>query len=83
MVIPLYDSDPLDRNPWAIVTWSLIVINIVVFVIELNASESADLAMIRDYAVIPAAITGQLTLGGSLPPVWSVFTSSHSSDTAK
>jgi membrane associated rhomboid family serine protease len=74
MVIPLYDSDPLDKNPWAVVTWSLIVINIVVFVIELNASEATELALIRDYAVIPAAITGKLTLGGSLPPVWSVFT---------
>ncbi len=31
MVIPIYDSDPLDKNPWAVVTWSLIVINILVF----------------------------------------------------
>jgi membrane associated rhomboid family serine protease len=74
MVIPIYDSDPLDQNPWAVVTWSLIVINILVFVFELNASEATELVLIRDYAVIPAAITGHLTLGGSLPPVWSVFT---------
>ena len=46
MVIPIYDSDPLDRNPWAVVTWSLIAINIVVFLFELNASESTDLIMI-------------------------------------
>jgi len=74
MVIPIYDTDPLDRNPWAVVTWSLIAINIVVFLFELNASESTDLAMIRDYALIPAAITGKVTLGGSLPPILSVFT---------
>jgi membrane associated rhomboid family serine protease len=74
MVIPIYDNDPLDQNPWAVVTWSLIAFNIIAFVIELNASEAAELAMIRDYAVIPAAITGHVTLGGSLPPVWSVFT---------
>ena len=73
MVIPIYDTDPLDKNPWAVVTWSLIVINIAVFVIELNASEAIELALIRDYALIPAAVTGKLTLGGNLPPVWSVF----------
>jgi len=74
MVIPIYDSDPLDRNPWAVVTWTLIAINIVVFLFELNASETTDLAIIRDYALIPAAISGKVTLGGSLPPILSVFT---------
>ena len=28
----------------------------------------------RDYALIPAAITGKLTLGGDLPPIVAVFT---------
>ena len=74
MVIPIYDNDPLDRNPWAVVTWTLIVINIVVFVIELNASEDTDMAMVRDLALIPAAIAGKVTLGGSLPPILAVFT---------
>src|SRR5436305_13743449 len=74
MVLPLYDTDPLDQNPWAVVTWSLIVLNVLVFVVERNASETAELAMIRDYALIPAAITGKVTLGGSLPPIVSVFT---------
>jgi len=74
MVIPIYDNDPLDRNPWAVVTWTLIIINIVVFVIELNVSENTDMAMVRDLALIPAAIAGKVTLGGSLPPILAVFT---------
>src|SRR5215211_2847396 len=74
MVIPLYDTDPLDRNPLAVVTWSLIIINVIVFLAELGASEETGIAMIRDYALIPAAITGKVTLGGSLPPIMSVFT---------
>jgi membrane associated rhomboid family serine protease len=74
MVLPLYDTDPLDENPYAFVTWTLIVINVLVFVFELTASETTELAMIRDFAVIPAAITGHVTLGGSLPPIMSVFT---------
>src|SRR3954449_3780223 len=74
MVLPLYDTDPLDQNPWAVVTWSLIVTNILVFVIQINASEDTALAMARDYALIPAAVTGKVTLGGKLPPILSVFT---------
>src|SRR6185503_14740337 len=74
MVIPIYDNDPLDRNPYAFVTWTLIALNIVVFLFQLGASDDTTLAMTRDYALIPAAITGKLELGGSLPPILSVFT---------
>ena len=42
MVIPIYDNDPLDRNPYAVVTWTLIAINIVVFLIQLGASEDTE-----------------------------------------
>ena len=74
MVIPIYDSDPLDRNPYAVVNWSLIVVNILVFVVQITASDETTLAMTRDYALIPAAVTGKVTLGGDLPPILSVFT---------
>ncbi len=30
--------------------------------------------MVRDFALIPAAVTGKLTLGGDFPPIWSAFT---------
>jgi rhomboid family protein len=74
VVIPIYDSDPLDRNPYAVVNWTLIVINVVVFLIQINVSDDTSLAMTRDLALIPAAITGKVTLGGNLPPILSVFT---------
>jgi membrane associated rhomboid family serine protease len=74
MVLPLYDTDPLDENPYAFVTWSLILINIAVFLIQLGVSPDTDLVMTRDLALIPAAVTGKLTLGGNLPPIFSVFT---------
>jgi membrane associated rhomboid family serine protease len=74
MVIPIYDNDPLDRNPYAFVTWTFIAINIVVFLIQLGGSDDTNYAMIRDFALIPAAITGKLELGGSLPPILSAFT---------
>ena len=74
MVIPIYDNDPLDRNPYAFVNWTLIAINIVVFLMQIGASDDASLAMTRDYALIPAAVIGKVTLGGDLPPILSVFT---------
>jgi membrane associated rhomboid family serine protease len=74
MVIPIYDNDPLDRNPYAFVTWTFIAINIVVFGVQLTASDDTNIAMVRDFALIPAAISGKLELGGSLPPITSAFT---------
>ena len=74
MVIPIYDNDPLDRNPYAFVTWTLIAINILVFLVQLGASADTELAMVRDFALIPAALTGKVTLGNEWPPIFSVFT---------
>ena len=74
MVIPIYDNDPLDRNPYAFVTWTLIAINIVVFLIQLGASEDTEIVMLRDFALIPAAVIGKMELGGKLPPIVSAFT---------
>ena len=74
MVIPIYDSDPLDQGRRAYVNWMLIVINIAVFLVQINASDDTALAMTRDLALIPAAVTGKVTLGGDLPPILSVFT---------
>ena len=74
MVIPIYDNDPLDRNPYAFVTWTMIAISIVVFLIQLGASEDTEIAMLRDYALIPAAVFGKVELGGSWPPIVAAFT---------
>jgi membrane associated rhomboid family serine protease len=74
MVIPIYDNDPLEQSHRAYVNWTLIIINIAVFLVQINASDDTSLAMTRDLALIPAAITGKMTLGGNLPPILSVFT---------
>jgi membrane associated rhomboid family serine protease len=74
MVIPIYDNDPLDRNPYAFVTWTMIAISIAVFLVQLGASEDTEIALIRDYALIPAAVIGKVELGGSFPPIVGAFT---------
>src|SRR5207237_10359582 len=51
-----------------------IAINIAVFLTQLGVSADPEFAMTRDFAVIPAAITGKVTLGGNLPPIFAVFT---------
>src|SRR3954447_5502496 len=74
MVIPIYDNDPLEKSHRAYVNWLLIAVTVAAFLVQINASDDTVLAMTRDYALIPAAITGKVTLGGNLPPILSVFT---------
>lgn len=53
-MIPLTDSAPTSRFP--IVNWILIVINVVVFIYELTASQEVQANFINTYALIPALV---------------------------
>src|SRR5579864_4936350 len=57
MVMPLWDDNPLTLPKRPIVTWGLIVANIVVFVVEAAASPELQSTLLT-YALIPAALTG-------------------------
>jgi membrane associated rhomboid family serine protease len=74
MVIPIYDNDPLDRNPYAFVTWTMIAISIAVFLVQLGGSDDTNIAMLRDFALIPAAVAGKVELGTPWPPIFAAFT---------
>jgi membrane associated rhomboid family serine protease len=74
MVIPIYDNDPLEKTHRAFVNWAFILINVAVYLVQINASDETSLAMTRDLALIPAAVTGKVALDGNLPPILSVFT---------
>jgi membrane associated rhomboid family serine protease len=74
MVIPLYDDDPLSREAPPYVTYAIMAINIVVFLFQLGASEDVQVAMLRNFAVFPAAVAGDLDTGGVLPPVSTLLT---------
>jgi membrane associated rhomboid family serine protease len=57
MVIPLYDDNPFERTKLPLVTWGLIVVNVIVFIIELGTTgvdriDSMSLA----WGVVPADI---------------------------
>ena len=51
-MIPLYDRAAKKRR-WPIITWLLVLINILVFIYEVRLSQTALTCVINDYSVIP------------------------------
>jgi membrane associated rhomboid family serine protease len=74
MVIPLYDDDPLDQNPYAFVTWGLILINIVVWFIQLGSGDDTTASITEPFALTPASFTGVSDLDTGVPPFLTMFT---------
>lgn len=60
MVFPLYDDSPLGRARLPVVTWGLMALNIVVFLLMLASDEARQLAIIRGYGVVPEALVRSL-----------------------
>jgi membrane associated rhomboid family serine protease len=74
MVFPLYDTNPfkLARPPY--VTWTLIAVNVIIFLIELGADQTTQ-AMLASFAAHPAAITHHTHPNGLVPPELTLLTS--------
>src|SRR5437762_10404618 len=68
MVMPLYDDNPFRLPHRPVVTWSLIGLNILVFLAEITAAAGSG-PMISRYGVTPAAFIGEEIVSGALPPV--------------
>jgi membrane associated rhomboid family serine protease len=67
MVFPLYDENPLKKDHPPVVTWTLIAINIVIFLSQMGADRASGQAMIAALGATPAAITHHAAAGGPLP----------------
>ena len=67
MVMPIYDDNPFKLPHRPVVTWSLIAINLVVFMIEFGTDTNLEL-MVYHYGVTPAAFVGDGVIPGALPP---------------
>jgi len=67
MVMPLWDDNPFTKpvKPW--VTWGIIALNIVVFMVQIGSGTDGEEAIIRAYALIPATLAHQHTLVGIIP----------------
>jgi membrane associated rhomboid family serine protease len=73
MVMPLYDDNPFKLPHRPIVTWSLIVANILVYLAEIGADDSAQ-PMVSSFGLTPGALIGDGGTGGGLPPVVTLST---------
>src|ERR1700730_19151134 len=70
MVLPLYDDNPFKLPVRPIVTWLLILANILVFLVELGGSDAETQAIAVAFGVTPTAL-----LGGVAPaPVLTLLT---------
>jgi len=72
MVIPLYDSDPLEKSRRAYVNWALIASCIAIYLIQVGGTDNTETIIIRNFALYPVALTGEAITGGWLPPTLSV-----------
>ena len=59
-MIPLKDDNPTYRTP--IVTYSIIAICVIVFILEISSSSYNNGKLFYSYGLIPAVFTGQATL---------------------
>jgi len=73
MVVPIYDENPLRLPHRPIVTWGLIVLNILIFLAEIGIVPVSD-GMLTRLAVMPATFLGNSVAPSLVGPVFSLFT---------
>jgi membrane associated rhomboid family serine protease len=72
MVLPLYDDNPFKLPHRPIVTWTLIGVNFLVFLIEFVSGKGENLAVA--YGTTPAAFAGDVIVPSALSPVTTLIT---------
>jgi membrane associated rhomboid family serine protease len=80
MVFPLYDENPFTNNPFAkpklpLVTWGLIVINVVVFLLQQGMPDATAEWMTMSFGFTPAAFVHEAPQAGPLPSALTLLTS--------
>jgi membrane associated rhomboid family serine protease len=69
MVFPLYDDSPFKLPVKPIVTWGLLLVNFVVFAIELSGGDAGMEAIVTNLGLTPTALLGRIPAEGLAPPV--------------
>src|SRR5579871_5935638 len=67
MVIPLYDETARQRVSRPYVTWTLVAINVVVFLAMCLTPEVTQLAFIQKFGFTPAVLAGDMANPGPMP----------------
>jgi membrane associated rhomboid family serine protease len=74
VVIPIYDSDPLEKSHRAYVNWLLIALNIAIYAFQDATSDKVSTQLLLNFALFPVAVTGDAVTGGFMPPSFTIFT---------
>jgi membrane associated rhomboid family serine protease len=73
MVMPLYDENPFRMPQTPVVSWSLIGVTIVAFILEFSANDDP-LVIANQFGIVPAAVTGTYQFPGAISPYLALFT---------
>jgi membrane associated rhomboid family serine protease len=73
MVMPLWDDNPFALPKFPIVTWGLVVANVVVFIVEMAAPAQLQ-GTLDTYALTPAALTGSAAVTTGVSPYVTLVT---------
>ncbi len=74
MVMPLYDENPFNAKVRPLVTWALIVTNIVIFAFELIATPANTQLAVNLFGMTPSLLSGELALPHTPPASVTLFT---------
>jgi membrane associated rhomboid family serine protease len=75
MVFPLYDDNPFTKPVVPVVTWALIAINVLVFLVQAGAPDETVLWMTLSFGFTPAALVHDAPQAGPLPSALTLLTS--------
>ena len=70
MVLPLYDDNPFKLPVKPVVTWLLILSNVLIFLVEVSGSDAETEAIINAFGITPAALLDPTTP----PPLYTLVT---------
>ena len=74
MVLPLYDERARKRVSQPYVTWSLVVLNVAVFLVELGMPTEAQQAIVQTFGFTPAILRGDVANTHAIPILLTPFT---------
>ena len=75
MVFPLYDDNPFKLPVPPIVTWGLIALNILIFLVQISSGPETAVGIVASFAATPATLSGAEPAGGSVPAPLTLLTS--------
>ena len=67
MVFPVWDDNPFHKARLPLVTWGLILVNVVIFLLQVASRDPGVQAMLASLAATPAAVVHKIPGPGNVP----------------